>query len=120
MSKSDREDNLVNNPFQDIHHWTSDEYYRVGQWENWKNLLDICNAIRYGFDACRLPKPGEPINVQEAEKRIKQIEWEWQKEANKRDAGKKAPKFTELNINAKCYLHTILTRPEMNLLTRID
>ena len=77
----------------------------------WEILLDIHNAIAYGFIQNRLPAPGRPISIQEAENHMVNIEKEWLSEKLKRDFSNEwtgAPPFTSMDINAKLYLHSVL------------
>ena len=95
---------------QERQFYTKDSYIAIGQWDNWCNLLDMANAVRYGFTQYRLPKPGQPIDVQDAEKRVKHIEEEWAWECGRRggEFERPSPDFSSLSIEAKCYLHSIL------------
>lgn len=103
---------------QEPTHWNQAEYDRYGQWNNWLNLLDIANGIRYGFHQYRLPKPGQPVVVSTARDRCKNIETEWAREQHTRDFPKsfaQTPTITDCSTETQCYLHTVLKsvpRPE--------
>ncbi len=87
------------------------QYREIGALVPWHILLDIHNAVLYGFSQCRLPEPGRPIDVDEAEAHIVNIEKEWLAEKTKRDFSNEwtgAPPFTKMSKNAKLYLHTVL------------
>jgi hypothetical protein len=87
------------------------QYQEIGALESWSILLDIHNALVYGFIECRLPEPGRPISVSEAEKHISSIELEWQAEARKRDLDNEwsgSPPISRMPLEAKLYLHSIL------------
>jgi hypothetical protein len=87
------------------------QYREIGALVPWYILLDIHNAIAYGFVRNRLPEPGRSIDVAKAEAHIENIEREWQAEKLKRDFSNEwtgAPPFSALPLNAKLYLHTIL------------
>jgi hypothetical protein len=89
-------------------HWAEEQYVWVGQLDNWKNLMDIANAMRFGFAKYRLPKPGVEIDVEQAQSYVDHIEKEWQREAEHRtlmvDPWKGAPKLTQLPQLAQEYL----------------
>ncbi len=97
--------------FHEKNWWGEDQYARIGQLRNYKNLLDMTNAIRYDYAQYRLPKPGKEIKVKSAEEQVKQVEDEWRKESINRNPGNNfypSPEFTALNKETKCYLHAIL------------
>ncbi len=92
--------------------WPDDEYQRKGVRSAWNFLLDAHNAIQYGFVQCRLPEPGKPIDVAEAEAHATRIEKEWQAESQRRDLTHQwtgAPAFSAMPLNAKLYLHSVLS-----------
>ena len=70
----------------------------------------MANAVRYGFSQYRFPKPGQPIDIQEADKRVKNIDGEWAKEHRTRGFvyQKPSPDFSSCSIEARCYLHSVL------------
>ena len=85
------------------------EYLQIHALELWEILLDIHNAVLYGFAHNRLAEPGKPINVTEAEEHILNIQHEWDQEARVRDLDHEwtgAPPLTSLPDNAKQYLHS--------------
>jgi hypothetical protein len=90
----------------------SDQQYReIGALEAWHILLDIHNAVLYGFTQCRMPEPGRSIDIAEAEDHVVNIEKEWLAEKVKRDFSNEwtgAPPFTKMPQNAKLYLHSVL------------
>ena len=91
--------------------YTDEQYEYIGMLESWTILLDIHNAVQYGFAENRLPEPGRTIDVEEAEKHVRNIEKEWSLEANKRDLDNVwtgAPPFSRMPVNAKLYLHSVL------------
>ncbi len=91
--------------------YSDQQYIEIGALEMWKTLLDIHNAVVYGFAQNRLPQPGRPIDVKEAENHIAHVEEEWQAEKVKRDFSLEwtgAPPFTKMPQNAKLYLHSVL------------
>ena len=103
---------------QEPNFYDRSEYVSVNQWENWVNLLDMANAVRYGFSQYRLPKPGQPIDIQESIKRVERIDEEWAYEHRTRGKifEKPCPDFSSCSIEAQCYLHSILDKsrePEM-------
>lgn len=87
------------------------QYLQIGMLRNWNFLLDIHNAMRYGFIQYRLPKPGKPIDPGQAEAHIEHIGKEWKEESLRRDPGHRwtgAPPLTKMPLNAKLYLHSVL------------
>ena len=100
---------------QEKEYWTERAYVLRGQLENWNNLLDMANAIRYGFAQYRLPKPGQAIDVVEAKERAEHIEKRWEIEGTGRrddSVEEKSPAFAQLPIEAQCYLASVLSRAE--------
>ena len=98
---------------QERQFYTKDSYIAIGQWDNWCNLLDMANAVRYGFTQYRLPKPGKAIDIQEADERVKRIDREWAAEHAVRGKvfEKPCPDFSACSMEEKCYLHSILDLP---------
>ncbi len=93
------------------------QYRQIGMLGNWNILLDAHNAMRYGFLQCRLPKPGKPIDIMEAEAHIARIENEWEVESLRRDPTRQwtgAPPFTKMPLDAKLYLHSVLNGDRVN------
>jgi hypothetical protein len=91
--------------------YSDQQYIEIGALEPWKILLDIHNAVVYGFVQNRLPEPGRPIDTAEAEDHIANVEKEWLAEKVKRDFSHEwtgAPPFTKMSQNAKLYLHSVL------------
>ncbi len=91
--------------------YSDNQYREIGMLECWHTLLDIHNAVVYGFAENRLPEPGRPIEVKEAETHIQRIEKEWEAEKLKRDFSNEwtgAPALTGMPKNAKLYLHSVL------------
>ncbi len=91
--------------------YTDEQYQYIGMLDSWTILLDIHNALRYGFAQYRLPEPGRSIDIEEAEDHVKRIEREWRAEKLKRDFSNEwagAPPFSTMSINAKLYLHSVL------------
>jgi|WetSurMetagenome_2_1015567.scaffolds.fasta_scaffold821761_2 hypothetical protein len=87
------------------------QYREIGAFRAWNILLDIHNAVLYGFAGNRLPEPGKSINVAEAEAHVVNIQKEWEAEARGRDLSHEwtgSPPFTSMPQNAKLYLHEIL------------
>ncbi len=87
------------------------QYREIGALEAWNTLLDIHNSMVYGFVQNRLPEPGREIDVAEAEDHVANVEKEWDAEAKGRDPAKQwsgSPPFTQMPINAKLYLHSVL------------
>jgi hypothetical protein len=102
-----------NNPMRHIEPrvYSDNQYREIGMLDSWHTLLDIHNAVMYGFVNNRLPEPGRPIEVKEAETHVQHIEKEWEAEKLKRDFSNEwtgAPPFTRMPVNAKLYLHTVL------------
>ncbi len=92
--------------------WPDAEYQRKGVRSAWNTLLDAHNAVLYGFIQYRLPEPGKPIDVAEAEAHVDRIEKEWQAESQRRDLAHQwsgAPPLTSMPLNAKLYLHSVLS-----------
>jgi hypothetical protein len=93
------------------------QYRQIGMLGNWHALLDIHNAVRYGFLQYRFPKPGKPIDTEEAEAHIVRIEKEWREESLRRDPGQQwtgAPPLTKIPLDAKLYLHSVLNKESTN------
>ncbi len=93
------------------------QYRQIGMLSNWHALLDIHNALRYGFIQYRLPKPGKSIDTEEAEAHVVRIEKEWKEESLRRDPGQQwtgAPPLSRIPIDAKLYLHSILNKERIN------
>jgi hypothetical protein len=93
------------------HIYQDNQYTRIGALVPWTILLDIHNAIRYGFTQYRLPEPGRTIDIKEAERHVAQIEREWRIEAEARDIKHEwtgAPPFSKLPTETKLYLHSVL------------
>ena len=91
--------------------YTDEQYQYIGMLECWTILLDIHNALQYGFVQCRLPEPGRSIDVEEAEDHVNHIEREWRAEKLKRDFSNEwagSPPLSNMSTNAKLYLHTVL------------
>ncbi len=91
--------------------YSDNQYREIGMLDCWYALLDIHNAVVYGFAQNRLPEPGRKIDVAEAEVHIYHVEKEWEAEKLKRDFSNEwtgAPSFTRMPLNAKLYLHTVL------------
>lgn len=91
--------------------YTDDQYRRIGVLGAWNTLFDAHNAISYGFIKYRLPEPGKPIDVAEAEAHVIRIEKEWEAERQRRDPTQQwtgAPPFSTMPLNAKLYLHSVL------------
>ncbi len=87
------------------------QYRELGTFRAWNILLDIHNAVVYGFEKNRMPEPGKDISVAEAEAHVTNIQKEWELEAKGRDLGLEwsgSPPFTKMSQNAKLYLHEIL------------
>jgi hypothetical protein len=87
------------------------QYREIGALEPWNVLLDIHNAIVYGFSQYRLPEPGRLIDIEESESHVLNIQSEWEAEAKKRDLDHNwtgSPPFSNLSTNAKLYLHSVL------------
>lgn len=87
------------------------QYREIGALEPWNVLLDIHNAIVYGFSQYRLPEPGRQIDMEESEAHVLNIQSEWAAEANKRDLDHNwtgSPPFSNMSTNAKLYLHSVL------------
>jgi hypothetical protein len=102
-----------NNPMSHIEHrvYSDEQYHEIGAMGAWNILLDIHNAVAYGFVQNRLPEPGRSISLQDAENHVANIEKEWLSEKLKRDFSNEwtgAPPFTSMNMNAKLYLHSVL------------
>ncbi len=79
--------------------------------ECWHTLLDIHNALVYGFIQNRMPEPGRTIDIEDANIHVYHIEKEWEAEKLKRDFSNEwsgAPPFSRMPSNAKLYLHTVL------------
>ncbi len=92
------------------------QYIEIGALEAWHILLDIHNAVLYGYAENRLPEPGRPIDTAEAEQHVVNIEREWRSEKIKRDFSNDwsgAPPLTQMPLNARLYLHSVL-RDEWN------
>lgn len=90
---------------------TEHQYRQMRMLSAWATLLDIHNAIVYGFVQYRLPEPGKPIDVAEAEAHVAHIEKEWEAESQRRDLDHQwtgAPPFSKMPLNAKLYLHSVL------------
>lgn len=91
--------------------YTDLQYREIGMLDCWHTLLDIHNAVMYGFVDNRLPEPGRPIDVDDAEIHVYHVEKEWEAEKLKRDFSNEwtgAPSFTNMPLNAKLYLHAAL------------
>jgi hypothetical protein len=91
--------------------YSDEQYHEIGAMGAWNILLDAHNAIAYRFIQNRLPQPGRPISIQEAEYHVANIEKEWLSEKLKRDFSNEwtgAPPFTSMSPNAKLYLHSVL------------
>jgi hypothetical protein len=91
--------------------YSDHQYVEIGAMGAWNILLDIHNAVVYGFSQYRLPEPGRPIDVAEAEKHVANVEREWLSEKLKRDFSNEwtgAPPFTTMAPEAKLYLHSVL------------
>ena len=91
----------------------SDDYYKSqGQYKNWMTLLDMCNAMRYGYTKYRLPEIGKKIDIKAAERRMETIEREWQRELDTRTQKvyRTVPRFTRLSDANKMYLHCALPK----------
>ena len=91
--------------------YSEEQYHQIGMFESWNILLDIHNAVMYGFIETRLPEPGRPIDIKETEDHIANIEKEWREEKERRDPSNTwsgAPQFSKMPIEAKLYLHSIL------------
>ncbi len=91
--------------------YTDEGYKFIGMFESWNILLDIHNAVLYGYTDCRMPEPGRDIDVNEAEDHVANIEKEWEAEKAKRDFCNDwtgSPPFTSMPLNTKLYLHSIL------------
>ncbi len=91
--------------------YSDNQYREIGMLECWHILLDIHNAVLYGFSENRLPEPGRPIDVKEAETHVQRIEKEWEAEKLKRDFSNEwagAPTLTRMPQNTKLYLHSVL------------
>jgi hypothetical protein len=90
--------------------WKDSEYEAKGQLENFRVLMEVANAIRYGRTGSIRADPRVIVNAEEAEARMRLIEEEWTVEW--RGRGKPwespCPKFTALPLNAKLYLHSRL------------
>lgn len=91
--------------------YPEEQYRQIGMVESWGILLDIHNALQYGFIQNRLPEPGRPIDAEETEAHVFNIEKEWREEKERRDSSDNwagAPKFSRMPQQAKFYLHSIL------------
>ena len=91
--------------------YTDEQYRQSGVLGDWNTLLDIYNAVHYGYAQYRLPTPGKPIDVAEAETHIAKVEREWEAERQKRDPTQQwtgAPPFLTMPLNAKLFLHSVL------------
>ncbi len=91
--------------------YSDQQYQEIGAMGAWNILLDIHNAIAYGFIGCRLPEPGRPIDIAEAEAHVANIEKEWTAEKLKRDFSNEwsgSPNFSAMPKDAKLYLHSVL------------
>jgi hypothetical protein len=91
--------------------YTDEGYKFIGMFESWNILLDIHNAVMYGFADCRLPEPGKEIDVNEAEAHVANIEREWVAEKMKRDFCNDwtgGPPFSTMPLNTKLYLSSTL------------
>ncbi len=91
--------------------YTDLQYRQIGELGAWHTLLDIHNAVLYGFINCRLPQPGRSVDVAEAEAHIASIEREWEAESLRRDTTHQwsgAPPLSNMPLNAKLYLHSVL------------
>lgn len=98
--------------------YTDEGYQSLGMLGCWTILLDISNALRYGFEQNRLPEPGAAIDITEAENHISNIEKEWAAEKAKRDFSNQwaaAPPFSSMPQNAKLYLHSVLREEWRNV-----
>jgi hypothetical protein len=87
------------------------QYREIGVLGHWNILLDIHNALVYGFVQNRLPEPGRSIDVAEAEAHVASIEKEWEAERLRRNSTQQwtgAPPFSVMPVNAKLYLHSVL------------
>jgi hypothetical protein len=87
------------------------QYREIGALVPWNILLDIHNAMVYGFAQNRLPEPGRAIDIYEAEAHVANIEKEWQAEKHKRDFSNEwtgAPPLSRMPVNGKLYLHSVL------------
>lgn len=96
--------------------YSEEQYQQIGMVESWGILLDIHNALYYGFVNNRLPEPGRPIDVKETEDHIHNIEKEWREEKERRDPSDNwagAPQFTKMPMEAKLYLHSVLRDAKM-------
>jgi len=92
--------------------YSEQQYNEIGALEAWNILLDIHNAILYGFVQYRLPEPGRAIDTARADAHVHNIEREWLSEKLKRDFSNEwsgAPPLSEMPPNARYYLHSVLT-----------
>jgi hypothetical protein len=90
--------------------YPEEQYVQIGALEPWKLMLDIHNAILYGFVEDRLPEPGRAIDIAEAEAHVEHMEAEWEREAQGRDPSglwTGAPPLSAMPLNAKLYLHSV-------------
>jgi len=95
------------------------QYREIGVLGLWNTLLDIHNAVLYGFVQNRLPEPGQAIDLAEAEEHVANVEKEWQAEKQKRDFSNEwtgAPPLSSMPVNAKLYLHSVLRDYQRNSL----
>jgi hypothetical protein len=91
--------------------YSDHQYIDIGALDAWHILLDIHNALVYGFIDNRLPEPGRSIDVTEAEEHVANVEKEWQSEKMRRDFSNDwtgSPPFSTMPVNAKLYLHSVL------------
>jgi hypothetical protein len=87
------------------------QYTNIGALVPWTILLDIHNAILYGFAQYRWPEPGRSIDIEVAEKHVAKIEQEWRFEAHMQDLDQEwtgAPPLSTMSKEAKLYLHSVL------------
>ena len=83
--------------------------YNTRQLAQWKGLLDIDNAIAFGFAKNRMAMPGEIVKRDDVLQHMEHMEHEWEKEACIRTGSKAhSPKFTTMTIRAQEYLHSIM------------
>jgi hypothetical protein len=91
--------------------YSDNQYQEIAMMDCWYTLLDIHNAVQYGFVDNRLAEPGRTIDTQDAEIHVAHVENEWEAEKQKRDFSNEwtgAPPLTKMPLNAKLYLHTVL------------
>lgn len=89
-------------------------YEKFEAWELWLLLRDAFNAMEFGYEQTRFPMPGQKINVEEAKAKIRNIEFEWNKEWTRRDRVPKfytgPPHFTQMPLNTQLWLASEVKR----------